>query len=331
MWWPSIGGIAVGIGGLIQPKALGVGYDIIEDLLNGRFDPRLLIGLIVVKAAIWAVALGSGTSGGVLAPLLIMGGALGAVESTFMPGGDRALWPLVGMAAALGGTMRSPFTSVIFALELTHDINTLPALLIASTVAHGFTVLFMKRSILTEKVARRGYHISREYSVDPLERLSVGEVMTEEVVTVPASMPIHDLMTRYFFGGGPGRHPGYPVVDRSGNLLGVVTRSSFLDHWSDALIDGGSIGMGPIITYDLIHQPVVTAHPGESCRAAAERMAQTGVKRLMVVVPEQPGRLLGIVSLGDLLRARQRLLDEESKRERFYGPGRIVGHGSEIL
>ena len=118
-----------------------------------------------------------------------MGGALGAIESSFLPGGDRALWPLVGMAAALGGTMRSPLTSVIFALELTHDINTLPALLIASIVAHGFTVLVMKRSILTEKVARRGYQISREYAVDPLDRVSVGEVMTTDVVTVPASMP----------------------------------------------------------------------------------------------------------------------------------------------
>ena len=153
----------------------------------GGYDTRALVALIVVKAVIWAIALGSGTSGGVLAPLLIMGGALGAIESTFLPGGDRALWPLVSMAAALGGTMRSPLTSVIFALELTHDINALPALLIASTVAHGFTVLVMKRSILTEKVARRGYHISREYSVDPLERLSVGEVMTTDVVTVPAS------------------------------------------------------------------------------------------------------------------------------------------------
>jgi len=320
MWWPSLGGLVIGIGGLIQPRALGVGYDIIEDLLNGRYDARLLVGLIVVKGIIWAFALGSGTSGGVLAPLLIMGGALGAVESTFLPGGDRSLWPLVSMAAALGGTMRSPLTSVIFALELTHDINTLPALLIASTVAHGFTVLVMKRSILTEKVARRGYHISREYTVDPLERLNLGEVMTTDVVTVEASMPVRDLMTRYFFSGGVKRHPGYPVVDRAGKLLGVITRSNLLEHWTDALLGvGNPVGMGPIIAYDLIDRSVVTACPKESCRSAAERMAKAGVKRLPIVAPDEPGRLLGIVSLGDLLRARQRLLDEESKRERFYG------------
>jgi H+/Cl- antiporter ClcA len=324
MWWPALGGLVVGIGGLIQPRALGVGYDIIGDLLSGRYDSRSLLALIVVKAIIWAVALGSGTSGGVLAPLLIMGGALGALESTILPGGDRTLWPLVSVAAALGGTMRSPLTSVVFALELTHDINVLPALLIASTVAHGFTVLVMKRSILTEKVARRGYHISREYSVDPLERLSVGEVMTSEVVTIPASMPLRELMTGYFFSGGGRRHPGYPVVGQDGKLLGVITRSNFLDQWIDALSTGTTIGQGPIIAYDLIDGPVVTACPGESCRAAAERMAQANVKRLPVVGPDDPDCLLGIVSLGDLLRARQHLLDEESRRERFYGPGRTI-------
>ena len=167
MWWPSIGGLVVGIGGLIQPHALGVGYGTIAELLRGEFAPKALIALMLVKGSIWAIALGSGTSGGVLAPLLIMGGALGALESTILPGGSKALWPLVSMAAVLGGTMRSPLTSVIFALELTHDVSSLLPLLIASMIAYAFTVLVMKRSILTEKVARRGYHLSREYSVDP--------------------------------------------------------------------------------------------------------------------------------------------------------------------
>src|SRR5262249_31475549 len=154
---------------------LGVGYDIIRELLQGNFVLQILIPLLIVKCLIWSISLGSGTSGGVLAPLLIMGGGVGALEAAFLPGGDATLWPLVGMAAALAGTMRSPLTGVLFALELTNDINALPALLIASVVAHAFTVLVMKRSILTEKVARRGYHVSREYTVDPLEMLSVGD------------------------------------------------------------------------------------------------------------------------------------------------------------
>jgi H+/Cl- antiporter ClcA/predicted transcriptional regulator len=325
MWWPALGGLVVGLGGLLRPDALGVGYNVIEDLLQGHYVLGALIGLIVVKGVIWSVALGSGTSGGVLAPLLMMGGALGALASPVLPGGDRALWPLVSMAAALGGTMRSPLTAVIFALELTHDINALPALLIASVVAHGFTVLVMKRSILTEKVARRGYHISREYAVDPLEGLSVGDVMTTEVVTVPAALPVRDLLGEYFFGGGRRKHPGYPVVDKLGNLLGVITRSDLLEHWVAALFggtrDADLLTKGPIIAYDLISGAPVTAYPTEPCRAAAERMAQTGVKQLPVVSPDNPNKMVGIVTLTDLLKARQRVLEEEAKRERFFGPG----------
>ena len=192
-----------------------------------------------MKGLIWSIALGSGTSGGVLAPLLIMGGASG--RSCPRPARRRrALWPLVCMAAALGGTMRLPLTSTIFALELTQDINVLPALLIASVVAHGLTVLVMKRSILTEKVARRGYHISREYAIDPLERLSVGDVMTTDVVTVPASLPLRELLRGYFFAAAA-KHPGYPVVDKEGRFFGVITRSNLLEHWLDALTSGPGI------------------------------------------------------------------------------------------
>src|SRR5262249_20796727 len=153
MWWPVLGGLVVGVGGYFQPRTLGVGYDLIEDLLHGRYVLVVLLPMIAVKCWIWSTALGSGTSGGVLAPLLIMGGALGALGTAFLPG-DASLWPLVGMAAILGGTMRSPLTGAVFALELTGDLNALPALLLASVVAYGFTVLVMKRSILTEKLAR---------------------------------------------------------------------------------------------------------------------------------------------------------------------------------
>src|SRR5205807_5074142 len=153
MWWPLLGGAVIGLGGLLYPRALGVGYDTIHDLLTGQLVGVALVGLMVTKAVIWAIALGSGTSGGVLAPLLIMGGALGALEYPFLPGGDRQLWPLVSMAAVMGGTMRSPLTGAAFALELTYDIRVLPLLLIASVVCHTLTVLLMKRSILTEKVA----------------------------------------------------------------------------------------------------------------------------------------------------------------------------------
>ena len=328
MWWPALGGLAVGLGGLVQPRALGVGYDIIGQLLEGEFVSSALVGLILVKGLIWSVALGSGTSGGVLAPLLIMGGALGAMAAPILPGGDAALWPLVCMAAALGGTMRSPLTGTIFALELTNDIRILPALLIASIMAHGLTVLLMKRSILTEKVARRGYHISREYSIDPLERLSVGEVMTTDVVTVPAVLPLRELIRNYFLSPGPRKHRGYPVLGKDGRFLGVITESNLLEHWLVALTGGAGgldpLGSTPIIAYDLIETAPIVAFPDESCREAAERMAESGVKRLPVVAPDDPTRLVGIVVIGDLLKARQRIVEEEAKRERFFGQHGVV-------
>jgi chloride channel protein, CIC family len=322
MWWPALGGLIVGLGGYYQPRALGVGYDVIEDLLQGRYVLAALLPLIAVKCWIWSTALGSGTSGGVLAPLLIMGGGLGALETAFLPGGDRTLWPLVSMAAVLGGTMRSPLTGTVFALELTHDINALPALLIASVVSHGFTVLLMRRSILTEKIARRGYHVSREYSVDPLELLSVGDVMTKNVVAIPAALPVRDLLRTYFLGGGAQKHQGYPVVDAGGNLVGVVTRSNLLEDWIAGAL-GGTDGTVPpaelVLTYDLLHREAITAYPWESCRAAAERMAQAGVGRLPVVSPDEPRKVIGIITRSDLLKPRANLVEEELRRERFFG------------
>jgi H+/Cl- antiporter ClcA len=177
MWWPAIGGLFVGIGGFIFPPALGVGYDNIALLLKGNTALQFLLGILIVKSLIWMISLGSGTSGGVLAPLLMMGAALGGIEGMFLPHFGQGFWPLVAMGAILGGTMRSPFTGIVFAIELTHDLNMLLPLMVASFLAHAFTVLTLKRSILTEKIARRGYHLSREYALDPLEILFVREVM----------------------------------------------------------------------------------------------------------------------------------------------------------
>jgi H+/Cl- antiporter ClcA len=325
MWWPAIGGLVVGIGGYFQPDTLGVGYHLIRQLLNGQFLLWALVALVGVKCLIWSTALGSGTSGGVLAPLLIMGGALGALASSFLPGGDVRLWPLVSMAAVMGGTMRSPLTGAIFALELTHDINALPALLIGSVVSYGFTVLVMKRSILTEKVARRGFHVSREYTVDPLERVSIEDVMTRDVVTIPASLPTPQLLREYFQGRGSKKHQGYPVVDGDGRLLGVVTRTNLLQDWVIAAVDSaaptGRVTMAPIVAYDLIHAEPITALPWESCRTAAERMAQTGVGRLPVVSEEDPRKVIGMVTRSDLLKPRARLVEEEGTRQRFIALG----------
>ena len=308
MWWPMIGGLTIGLGGLIFPQALGVGYDTIGALLSGSVPRATILGILLVKSLIWAISLGSGTSGGVLAPLLMMGGALGGIEAMFLPNEGFGFWPLVSMGAILGGTMRSPFTGVIFALELTHDVNMLVPLLLAVTIAHGFTVLALRRSILTEKVARRGYHLSREYAVDPLEILFVREVMRTNIIALPAEIT-RDELAASLNTGHHRRQPLYPIVDKDRRLAGVVTRRNLVD-----LMQSGA--PGDIRLAEAARSEPVVAYADEPLRVVVYRMAETGFTRLPVVEREDSRTLAGMVSLNDLLRARSRSLEEERRRER---------------
>jgi H+/Cl- antiporter ClcA len=180
MWWLAIGGIGIGLGGFFFPRGLGVGYDNIAELLRGNAPIGLLLGLLIAKSLMWAFSLSSGTSGGVLAPLLMIGAALGetAARLVHMPGETQALWALMGMGAMLSGALGVPLTAILFSLELTHALPALLPLALACIASYLVTSLVMPRSILTEKLSRRGYHLSREYGVDPLEMISVADVMT---------------------------------------------------------------------------------------------------------------------------------------------------------
>jgi H+/Cl- antiporter ClcA len=251
MWWPAIAGLVIGAGGFICPRALGVGYDSIADLLSGNLDLRTTVLLLVVKWAIWSFALGSGTSGGVVAPLLMLGAALGTLEGRLLPVVGAGFWPLISMGAVLGGTMRAPFTGMLFALEITHDWDAALPLCVAVTVAHAFTVLVLRRSILTEKMDRRGLHVTREYSIDPLEVLFVREVMS---------------------------------ADPTGAQSAKATTAF--------------------------------AYPDETLRAATYRMASERVACLKVVEREREHVVLGEVTLEDMLVARRRHMEEETRRER---------------
>ncbi len=308
MWWPAIGGLAIGLGGLLFPQALGVGYDTIGALLQGSVTTRVILGVLLVKWFIWAVSLGSGTSGGVLAPLLMMGGALGGVEAMFLPNEGAGFWPLISMGAILGGTMRSPFTSIVFAFELTHDANVFLPLLVGSTIAHGFTVLTLRRSILTEKVARRGHHLSREYAVDPLEILFVREVMRTKVVVLPAATTLGEIWPSLRKGHQQQRL--LPVVNDEGQLVGVVTRGDIAQ-----LIEQDGSGAMARSLGEFARTGAVEAFPDEPLRLVVYRMAESGVTRIPVV-ERDTRRFLGLLSLNDLLTARTRHLEEEVRRER---------------
>ena len=312
MWWPAIGGVFVGIGGLIFPQALGVGYGTIGLLLQGGVAFKFILGVLLVKSAIWIISLGSGTSGGVLAPLLMMGAALGGVGGMFLPHFGAGFWPLVSMGAILGGTMRSPFTGVVFAIELTHDLNMLLPLLIANFLAHGFTVLTLRRSILTEKISRRGYHLSREYAVDPLEILFVREVMRTNVVALPGDATVEEASEFIRPGQRPHGQHVFPIVDREKRLLGVVSRNRLSDLFEETRAEAPQERLKEIASGD-----VTVAFPDESLRVVVYRMVESGFTRLPVVDRDDEKRLQGMVSLDDLLRARGRNLEEERTRERI--------------
>jgi len=323
MWWPAIGGLAIGIGGLIFPQALGVGYDTIEKLLQGDITWQLVVGILIIKSLIWSISLGSGTSGGVLAPLLMMGGALGGIVSLFLPNEGRGFWELIAMAAILGGTMRSPFTGVIFALELTRDFNAVLPLLVAGVVAHGFTVLVMKRSILTEKVSRRGYHLSREYATDPLEILFVREVMRTNIAAIPARTSRKELSQLLKNHQTQRGQHLYPIVNEQGAMTGVATRRDL-----QRLVQEGD-GQSDHTLSEYVKTSPVVAYPDENLRTVVYRMAETGYTRFPVVERTNRQHLVGMVSLSDLLKARSRNLTEERERERvlrirFLFPSRTV-------
>ncbi|PRC93182.1 chloride channel protein [Solimicrobium silvestre] len=308
MWWPALGGLVVGIGGYFEPRALGVGYDVIGDLLNNHLLLQVALGLLLAKSVMWVIALGSGTSGGVLAPLLIIGAGLGTVLAPWLPGGDVHLWPLVCMAAVLAGVLGAPLTAAVFAFGLTQDVNALLPLLLTTGVAYGFTVLTMKRSIMTEKISRRGYHIYREYGVDPMERQHVDEVMSHVVTTISAQLSIAAALDQFF--GAQQSHRSYPVVDDDQRLIGMIERSSLkqLADESSSLIH----------LFDAQQQTNVHfALPTETCRVAAARMATLQLERLPVVNNLKDRRVIGIISRSDLIKPSQLFFDEEQKRERL--------------
>jgi CIC family chloride channel protein len=305
MWWPVIGCLFVGVGGFINPRVLGVGYDTIHDLLQGEVVGLPLVSLLVIKALVWSIALGAGTSGGVLAPLLIMGGALGATEAVIFPLGDAGLWATIGMAAVMGGTMGAPFTAMVFTLELTHDLNVFPALMVGCVASYAVAVLVMRRSILTEKVARHGYHIAREYSVDLFDTMRVGEVMDSNAPTIPDTMKLSELSNRIAQGDPKlSTRQGTPIVDAEGRLVGMITRGDLVkaigQNGDRSVLEAGS-------------RNLIVAYPDEILREAVTRMLKNNIGRLPVVSRADPLRLVGYLGRSSILEARLRLEEEQTR------------------
>ncbi len=314
MWWPMFGGLLIGVGGLIDPKALGVGYDTIHAELLGQLSIDALLLLLVVKLVIWSGALGGGTSGGILAPIMMMGAAIGGILGHVLPGTTPGVWALLGLAGAIGGVTRSPFTAIVFAFELTHDQDSLLALLVTATVAHLASVLVLKRSILTEKVARRGFHVMREYAVDPLEATFVREVMDTDIYTLDPDRGLAEIYQSLPEGSSERRQRLYPVLDPITGLVGVLPWSSILASRDQ-----------PVTTArDVMIPSASVAHPDEILRSVADRMAALGLGVLPVVDRSEPSQLNGLITQFDLLNARQKLLEEERHAERVLTLRRVA-------
>ncbi|WP_079212875.1 chloride channel protein [Brucella pituitosa] len=307
MWWPALGGVVIGTGGLVEPRALGVGYDLIDGFLNNRFLIGVVISVLLVKSTIWLFALSSGTSGGVLAPLLIFGGATGWILGSYLPGGDAGFWALLGMAAMMGGTMRAPLTGTFFAVEVTGDFQHIVPVFIATVTAYAVTVLLMKRSILTEKISRRGHNITREYSVDSHDAIRVGHVMVTAVETLPRTMSVEDAAN--FFASAAATHRYYPVIDEQSLLLGMVGRAEALAWQND---DQAGLNLGDYVE----RQTVSSAFADDSVAFVIDLMLATESGRIPIV-DQMTGRLEGLVSRKDILRLRSRNNQDEHERASF--------------
>jgi CBS domain-containing protein len=294
----------VGAAGLIAPRTMGVGYDNIEETLSGTLAGRTLAVLVALKLASWAISLGSGTSGGTLAPLFTIGGGIGALlgsaVSAVAPGlgVDPRIGALVGMAAMFAGASRALLTSVVFAFETTRQPLGLLPLLGGCSAGFFISSLMMKSTIMTEKLARRGARVPSEYAADFLDRVLVRDMCLHAVTTLGARQTV-DEVRRWLASGAPGSgHQGFPVVDGSGVLVGVVTRRDLLGT-ADA----------SMTVRELVQRPPAVAFEDSSLREAADHMVSEGVGRLPVVSRREPRKVIGIVSRSDLLAAHARRLD----------------------
>jgi CIC family chloride channel protein len=303
MWWPAIGAVAVGVIGYFEPRTMGVGYDNIDAILQGVFPWKVLLLLGVLKFVSWAIALGSGTSGGTLAPIFTIGGAVGGLcgyaVAALAPGTavDPRLAALVGMAALFTGASHSMLAWVVFAFETTRQPVGLLPLLGGCAAAYMVSMLNMRYSIMTEKIARRGLPVARGYEVDYLRQQVVRDWATKPAVSLEGADTVASVVARLTSNPSDLTHQGFPVVE-DGKLIGVVTRRDLLSGRD-----------GPLVR-DLISHPPAIAYAHWPLREAADEMVRRRVGRLPVVDSSDPSIIVGVISRSDLLRAYGTQLDE---------------------
>jgi CBS domain-containing protein len=315
MWWPAIGGLALGIIGFLVPRVLGVGYETITDILNNNLPLALLLVVLGAKALALLVTLGSGTSGGLLAPMFMCGAALGGAfaitVNNIFPGAHLApgAYALVAMAAVFAAASRATFTFIIFAFEITRDYNAVLPLMLACVIADGIGLLFMRNSIMTEKLARRGLRIHQEYETDVIQGTNVEEVMMRNVPTIPSKMTVIELAD-LIASGDPllTRHQALPIVNAADELVGIITRGDVL-----RALENNPGGVTTVL--EAGNDTLVVTYPDESLHDAVMKMLRNDIGRLLVVSRENHRELIGYLGRAGVMKARLRRLDEEHVRE----------------
>ena len=316
LWWPAIGALGLGIIGYFVPRVLGVGYDTISDILNGQLALKLLLVVMIAKAIALVISLGSGTSGGLLAPMFMSSAALGGVFALainrLFPSANLAAgaFALVAMGAVFGAASRAAFAFIIFAFEITRDYNAVLPLMLVTVIADGIAMLFMpKSSIMTEKLARRGLRIHQDYETDILQQVAVAETMDRDVPTVSAKMRIAELAERIGkHDPDVSRQQGLFIVDDEGKLAGLITRGDVL-----RALDQDSEGLLTVL--EAGSKDLVVAFPDEMISEASDKMLRNEIGRLPVVERGDPRKLVGYLGRNGVMAARLRRLHEEHVRE----------------
>ncbi|HET7376175.1 MAG TPA: chloride channel protein, partial [Anaerolineae bacterium] len=315
LWWPAIGALGLGVIGYFVPRVLGVGYNTISDILNNQLPLQVLLVVMIFKAIALIVSLGSGTSGGLLAPMFMAGAALGAVfaivVNRIFPGANLSpgAFALVAMAAVFGSAARATFTFIIFAFEITRDYNAILPLMLACVIADGIALVFMRNSIMTEKLARRGLRIHLEYESDPLQQTTVSQVMITDVPTISSEMKVTELADRIARNDSiVTRHQALPILDPQNHLVGIITRGDVLQALDQNLEDETTV-------LDAGSDNLIVTHPDEPVHDAINKMLQYDIGRLPVVDRNDPQRMIGYLGRSGVMQARLRRLEEEHVRE----------------
>ncbi len=323
MWWPAIGALGLGIIGFFVPRVLGVGYDTISDILNGQLAWKLLLIIMIAKAVALVISLGSGTSGGLLAPCFTWSAALGGLfamaANHYFPSAQLSAgaFALVAMGAIFGAASRATFSFIIFAFEITRDYNAVLPLMLVSVIADGIAMLFMPNSsIMTEKLARRGLRVHQDYETDALSQTTVGETMESELPVIPATTRVGTLVESIAqHDPAVARHEALLILDDAGRLSGIITRGDIL-----RALDKDSSGAMTVLEAGSTH--LVVAHPDELVSEAAAKMLRFDVGRLPVVERTDERKAVGYLGRSGIMAARFRRFQDEHVRDPgwFRGP-----------